>query len=66
MTRRTGAWNLKALPQVDAEDLLEIVALLHMKRLIESQGVAQLFDLTGSGAFAKHLLDRIVGNEVDE
>ena len=37
-----------------------------MKRLIEPQGVAQLFDLAGSGAFAKHLPDRIAGNEVDE
>src|SRR6516165_2040635 len=66
MTRRTSAWNLKGLSQVAAEDLLEIVAVLHMKRLIEPQGVAQLFDLAGSGAFAKHLLDRIAGNEADE
>src|SRR5215831_12445644 len=64
MTLRTGAWNLKGLSQVAAEDLLEIVVVLHMKRL--SQGVPQLFDLTGSDAFAKHLLDRIAGNEVDE
>ena len=28
--------------------------------------MAQLFDLTGSSAFAKHLLGRIAGNEVDE
>ena len=28
--------------------------------------MAQFFHLSGSGAFAKHLLDRIAGNEVDE
>jgi hypothetical protein len=39
---------------------------LHIERQTEAEGVAQLFDLTGSGAFAKHLLDRIAGNEVDE
>jgi hypothetical protein len=32
----------------------------------QAEGLAQLFDLAGSGAFAKHLPDRIAGNEVDE
>ena len=66
MTRRTSAWNLKGVSQVAAENLLEIVAVLHMKWLIESQGVAQLFDLTASGAFAKHLLNGIARDDMDQ
>ena len=58
--------ELEALSQVAADDLPGIVAVLRVKRLIESQGVAQLFNLAGNGASAKHLLDRIAGNEVDE
>jgi len=43
-----------------------IAAVLHTKRLIESQSVAQLFDLAGSRAFAEHLFDWIAGNDVNE
>ena len=39
---------------------------LHIERLIESQGVAQLFDMTGSGSFSEQLLDRIAGHNVNE
>jgi hypothetical protein len=39
--------------------------VLHIERLIESQGLAQLFDLTGSGSFSE-LLARIAGHNVNE
>ena len=42
------------------------MAVLHMERQIEAAGVATLRDLARRGALAKHLLDRIAGNDVNE
>ena len=47
-------------------ELSELMAVLHMERQIEAAGVATLRDLARRGALAKHLLDRIAGNDVNE
>src|SRR6516225_2284789 len=42
------------------------VAALHSERQIETESVAQLRDLASRGALAKHRLDRVAGNDVNE
>ena len=41
------------------------MAVLREERLIEIQGVAELGDFSGCGAFAEHLLDGVAGNNVN-
>jgi hypothetical protein len=42
------------------------VSILDKERLIEPERVTHFRDLAGSGAFTKHLFDRIAGNDVHE
>ena len=57
--------EFEGLAEIAAEELLEIVAVLREKGLIEIQGVAELGDFSGRGAFAEHLLDGIAGDDVN-
>jgi hypothetical protein len=58
--------KFERLAEIAAEELFEIVAVLREKRLIEIQGVAQLGNFSGRGAFPEHLLDSVARNKVNQ
>ena len=60
-----GCLKFEGLTEIATEELLEIVAVLCEERLIEIESVAKLRDFAGRGAFAKHLLDKIAGDDVN-
>jgi len=60
-----GGLELEGLPKVSAKEKLQIMAVLNEVLLVEIQSMPQLSYFAGRGAFAKHLLDRIAGNDVN-
>src|SRR5208282_638880 len=61
-------WRLKfkGLPQIAADNLTKVMPILDNQRLVEAQGMAQLFDLPRRCAFPQHLLDRVARNDMDQ
>ena len=60
-----GRLKLEGLPKVTVRELPQIMPVLRQQRLIQPQRMSQLHDFTRSGAFAKHLLDRIPWHDVN-
>ena len=57
--------KFKGLAKVAVRKCQKIVGILRVQRLIQSQRVAKLRNLSGSGAFSQHLFHRIAGYNVN-
>jgi hypothetical protein len=63
---RDGALEANGLTEIAVGEAAEIANVLHADRGVEAEGVAELLEIFGAGAFAQHLLDGIAGDDVGE
>src|SRR5208283_3721838 len=61
-----GRLEFEGLAEIPVGHFPEIAAVLHRQGTIEAERVAKFGDLAGGGAFAKHLLDRVTRNNMDQ